>query len=455
MQPYKQETTIAMMFDLLLFLPCFTCLFWLVTVCLMTYKTRTFHPLIAIFIAGGTFIAASALYISPSASPELLMAGSILRVITGPSLLPICWLYLKRLQGQGSYSLSQLLWMLIPAILGAATIVLSLLAGPDAIRDGMRIFFSGAGVPSDKIINAYLFVIGPVTFATIGIESIIYVILFVRMLVKNNLRFTHLYKFQKGSSLRVPELQSYYVFILCATFLVTIYFPRTVLAQNHWISVILSVLMTVAFFQFGYISLFGAKTSISRDELLLGFRYNYGENDKAEVLEKVFEKMIEEADPASLKYLFNKIGSHLPTEDLHPVDAVAEAPKSPASHIFSAVAKSWDDDSLLSRFENLIFGKQLYLESGLTLVDVAEKLHTNKTYVSRLVNNTYEMPFPDLINTLRVDYAEQYISAHRDARQNEIAQACGFSSASSFNNIFKKVTGMTPKIWLATSESGR
>ena len=91
----------------------------------------------------------------------------------------------------------------------------------------------------------------------------------------------------------------------------------------------------------------------------------------------------------------------------------------------------------------------------MTLVDVAEKLHTNKTYVSRLVNNTYEMPFPDLINTLRVDYAEQYISAHRDARQNEIAQACGFSSASSFNNIFKKVTGMTPKIWLATSESGR
>lgn len=444
-----------MLYDLILFLPCFACLFWLVTVCLMAYRTSAFHPFIAILTAGGIYIAAAALYITPSASPELLMTGSILRVITGPSLLPVCWLYLKRLQGQGSFTFAQLLWMLIPAILGAATIVLSLLAGPDAIRDGMQIFFSGAGVPSDKIINAYLFVIGPVTFATIGIESIIYVVMFVRMLVKNNLRFTHLYKFQKGLNLRIPELQSYYVFILCATFLVSIYFPRVLLVENHWISVFLSVLLTVAFFQFGYISLFGAKKSVSRDELLLGFRYNYGENDKAEVLEKVFELLIEEAEPASLKHLFNKIGANLPTEDLHPVEAPAEAPKSPAAHIFSAVAKSWDDDSLLSRFENLIFGKQLYLESGLTLVDVAEKLHTNKTYVSRLVNNTYEMPFPDLINTLRVDFAEQYIVAHRDARQNEIAQACGFSSASSFNNIFKKVTGMTPKIWLATNESAR
>ena len=49
-----------------------------------------------------------------------------------------------------------------------------------------------------------------------------------------------------------------------------------------------------------------------------------------------------------------------------------------------------------------------------------------------------------------MDYAEQYIVAHRDAKQAEIATACGFISASSFNNTFKKVTGMTPKIWLAT-----
>jgi YesN/AraC family two-component response regulator len=94
--------------------------------------------------------------------------------------------------------------------------------------------------------------------------------------------------------------------------------------------------------------------------------------------------------------------------------------------------------------------EQAFLEPGLTLNSVAERLHSNKTYISRLVNNSYNLAFPDFINTLRIDYAEQYIISHRGAKQLEIATACGFTSASSFNNIFKKITGMTPKIWLAT-----
>ena len=108
---------------------------------------------------------------------------------------------------------------------------------------------------------------------------------------------------------------------------------------------------------------------------------------------------------------------------------------------------------LNAEFRRLLIERRAFLEPHLTVTEVARRLQTNKTYISKLVNESYGMPFPDLVNTLRVDYAEQYIVAHRDARQNEIAMACGFSSASSFNNIFKKVTGMTPKIWLATYET--
>ena len=53
-------------------------------------------------------------------------------------------------------------------------------------------------------------------------------------------------------------------------------------------------------------------------------------------------------------------------------------------------------------------------------------------------------------NTLRIDYAEQYLIHNKGAKQTDIAAACGFPNASSFNNIFKKITGVTPKIWLAT-----
>ena len=442
-----------MLYTLILFLPCFVTTFWIATICLMARRTSTFWPILALLIVAGTFVGASSCYINPDSTPTLILIGSVLRVTTAPSLLPVCWLYMQRLRGQGSFRIGQLTWIIIPAILGALTVVLAFLAGPDAIRETMPIFFSGAGAPTDRIINTYYFITGPVTFLVVGIESIVYFIRYIGMMKADNLRFSHLYKFQHGHSLRVPELQSYYLVILGSIFLLTVYIPRLWLIQYQWISIALSVLLTVSFFQFGYISLFGAKGSISRTDLLMGFRFNYDEETKSEFLGQVLEQLVGEASDSTRRRLFNQLGANLPYEDLHPTETPVELPKSPASQIFSAVAKSWDDDSLLSRFEHLIFGKQLYLEPGLTLVDVAEKLHTNKTYVSRLVNNTYEMPFPDLINTLRVDYAEQYIVAHRDARQNEIAVACGFSSASSFNNIFKKVTGMTPKIWLATYET--
>ena len=109
-----------------------------------------------------------------------------------------------------------------------------------------------------------------------------------------------------------------------------------------------------------------------------------------------------------------------------------------------------DEDTLRIKFEDLIVSEQLFLKQGVRLADIATMLDTNRTYVSRLVNNTYNMSFSDYINTLRIDYAEQYLLHHRDAKQSDIATACGFPNASAFNNVFKKITGVTPKIWLAT-----
>ena len=131
----------------------------------------------------------------------------------------------------------------------------------------------------------------------------------------------------------------------------------------------------------------------------------------------------------------------------------AESPKESGIIIADAHQNQADEEDLRMRFEDLIVTEQMFLKQGIRISDIASRLETNRTYVSRLVNNTYNMSFSDYINTLRIDYAEQYLLHHRDARQSDIAEACGFPNASAFNNVFKKITGVTPKIWLASNNN--
>ena len=112
-------------------------------------------------------------------------------------------------------------------------------------------------------------------------------------------------------------------------------------------------------------------------------------------------------------------------------------------------SKSWDEGSLVYRFQRLMQDEQLFLQPSLTLTEVADRLHSNKTYISKMVNQTYGIGFPEVLNVLRVDYAQQYMRAHKSASQKEVAKEAGFLSASSFNTVFKRITGTTPKLWMA------
>ena len=160
----------------------------------------------------------------------------------------------------------------------------------------------------------------------------------------------------------------------------------------------------------------------------------------------MMEELLEEAGQDALLRFQKKIGDTLQMDNVTPAEISTVKEK-----IYYSASSSWDD-SLLARFRSLMVNEQMFLQPSLSLNDIADRLHTNKTYVSKLVNKTYNLSFPELLNTLRIDYAEQYLLNHKDATQAEVAKACGFSSASSFNNIFRKITGMTPKMWLATEK---
>lgn len=442
-----------MLYDVLIFIPFFACLFWILTTCWVASKTSTFYPVLTTLFVMMLYVFTDCCYASPNIPPRMLVYSSILAEFSAPSLIPLIWIYQLRLRGQEHFQPSHMLWLLLPSMLGFFTLMLTVLAGVDKIQAFQTMIYAGGfslDIPADEtVLIAYYFVTTWLFRGVLVTEALVYVILDIRLMRKQNLRMRHLNKLFQGERVRVLELQVFTTLLVFISFIPKMFMTHSFLMSHPWVSAVLAIWIAAGICIFCFFSFFGSQERISIREMHSVMRYNYNRTNKARIVEQMLNDLVEEADDEVLWRLSNRLNRDI-NPDERPGAAPIERPKSLTSNLFSAVSKSWDDDSLLSRFEQLMLHGQAFLEPGLTLGDVAERLHSNKTYVSRLVNNSYNMAFPDLINTLRVDYAEQYIVLHRNARQNEIASACGFTSASSFNNIFKKVTGMTPKIWLAT-----
>lgn len=444
-----------MLYDFLIFLPVALCVFWIVLLSMTASRISAFHSLVILLAVLAIFLYTDSCYAaSHGVSYKLLSQVGLLAQLVGPCVPPLFWIYLFRLRSNEHIPSAHLLWLVFSAMLFGSGLNLMILAGPDAIADLCERLYTQGIDPTLRERNTTLYLYYIVTTIgfriVLGGELVFYGTLIFRLQRQENLRLRHFNKVLHGGSIRVIEVQVYMVIILAVILVFKMLLFRNFIEDRQWIPTIFALLLSAVLFLFCFVGMFSARKHISLREVRNAFRFNYRSEDKDAFVEEIMTDLVEEAEEEALLRIKDKIGRNLNIEEWQHPTVPIEPPKSLTNSIFSAVAKSWDDDSLLARFENLMLHDQIFLEPGITLLEVAERLHSNKTYISRLVNNTYNMAFPDLINTLRVDYAEQYIVTHRGTKQADIATACGFFSASSFNNTFKKVTGMTPKIWLAT-----
>lgn len=84
-----------------------------------------------------------------------------------------------------------------------------------------------------------------------------------------------------------------------------------------------------------------------------------------------------------------------------------------------------------------------YLQPGLTLNDIANKIGTNRTYVSRFINSTYQCTFFEFIAELRVKKIKIILTEDPEKELEFLSNTCGFSSSSHMSSTFKKITGET------------
>lgn len=103
------------------------------------------------------------------------------------------------------------------------------------------------------------------------------------------------------------------------------------------------------------------------------------------------------------------------------------------------------DDRLLQR----VISEQLYLNPSVSLVSLADELHTNRTYLSNSIHSCYNQNFSDFINTLRIRYALELMKAEgRNVNIKDVAQKSGYNHIQSFYRNFAIIMEMTPKTWL-------
>lgn len=99
----------------------------------------------------------------------------------------------------------------------------------------------------------------------------------------------------------------------------------------------------------------------------------------------------------------------------------------------------------------LLVDEKIYEEAELTLPEMAKMIGINTAALSRLINRLFKMNFNDMINFYRIQGFTEKIHSGEHKRKTLLSLAfdCGFNSKATFNRAFKKVTGQSPKDYLA------
>lgn len=105
------------------------------------------------------------------------------------------------------------------------------------------------------------------------------------------------------------------------------------------------------------------------------------------------------------------------------------------------------------RFIQLMERERYYLNPDLSLADLAAELNTNRTYLSRYINNAMHCTFYDYVNNLRIAYARKLL-LETDDKIDVVAMQSGFNSITTFRRMFSKTYGMTASEYRKKEHNG-
>lgn len=94
--------------------------------------------------------------------------------------------------------------------------------------------------------------------------------------------------------------------------------------------------------------------------------------------------------------------------------------------------------------------EKLFLDSHLTLDQLSQQLGVNRNYVSETLSRSKYGSFYTLINTYRLEYAQEMLRQDPTLKLEHVALDSGFSSMNVFSQVFKRYREMAPSAFVKT-----
>jgi AraC-like DNA-binding protein len=106
---------------------------------------------------------------------------------------------------------------------------------------------------------------------------------------------------------------------------------------------------------------------------------------------------------------------------------------------------SENSNRIRKRLIEMMKSEKPYLQSSLTLPDLAKRVSTSPNYLSQVINEQLQMNFFDFINSYRIEMAKELIINPLPHTRTilDIAMESAFNSKSAFYSAFKKNMGIT------------
>lgn len=102
-----------------------------------------------------------------------------------------------------------------------------------------------------------------------------------------------------------------------------------------------------------------------------------------------------------------------------------------------------DKDFIINRIMEEFKNNKLYLNSELSIIDVAETIGTNRTYISAVINHYFSQNFCTFVNSFRIAELERLLTENPELSTEKAAEICGFGSVNSMKRAVVVKTGLS------------